>query len=86
MGPGPSAEVQVSLLHLPMRFLHVLLGTISLRMFFWFFIVTRASALKENNTASVEHSGGRHSAETFYMDFVVSSSQPSYNVAVFTSI
>lgn len=42
--------------------------------------VTRTTALK--NTASIEHSGAQHSAETLCMDFLISSSQPFYAVAV----
>lgn len=52
VGAIPSAEAQASLPHLPVRVPHILLGTISLRMFFWFIIVTRIIALK-NNIASI---------------------------------
>lgn len=53
-------------------------------MFFWFIIVTKIIALK-NNIASIEHSGAQHSAGTFCVGFLFSSSQPSYDVATVTT-
>lgn len=77
-GTIPSAEAWASFPCLSIRFLHLLSGIISLRMFSWFIIVTRTI----HHLLSVQHS-----AEIFCMGFLISSSQPSYDVAtVITSI
>lgn len=39
-------EAQVSLMHLSVRFLHLLVGTVSLRMLFWFIIESPGPQLR----------------------------------------
>lgn len=72
-----STEAQASLPPC-VRFLYPLLGTVFFKDLFWFTIVIRATVLQGNYIASIELLGAWNSAKTFYKNFLISSSQPSY--------